>query len=252
VPERSDSYGAEVWARLEPQLHRPSPFAWLGLGAWLAPSRLAWAGGVAVLVLAAFVAGRFSQRPVPPTAPGQPSEQSKPPVTTVQAQDQPLALPDGAGEEGEEAASPSGTARGQAAHAGRASRQQLRRTVLLVAVGDHLERSQMALVELVNLTDGHQVDIAPEQERARDLVAENRLIRQTAVDTGNPALVSLLDELERVLVEVANSPSEMPKADYDRVRQQIESQGIIFKVRAVSEHVRELETRPAADGRVQG
>lgn len=238
VPERSEGYGAEVWARLQPRLRRPSPWAWLAPREWLTTKRLAFAGGMAVLVLAAFVAGRFSQ-PVP-SAPS--SAVSRPSAArAVQEEARGPEQPE------------TGAARELAgARPTRVPEERLRRTVLLVAVGDHLERSQMALVELVNLSDGHEVDIAPEQERARDLVVENRLIRQTAADTGNAALAAILDDLERVLVEVANGPSAMSKAEFDGVRQRIESQGIIFKVRALGEHVRELETRPAADGRVQG
>ena len=96
------------------------------------------------------------------------------------------------------------------------------------------------------------MDISTEQAWARDLVVENRLYRQTATETGDTAMTAVLDDLERVLVEVANSPSELPEADFERVRQRIESQGIIFKVRVLGERVRDRETRPVADGRVQG
>lgn len=217
VPERSEGYGAEVWARLEPRLHA-APRGWrAAVQEWLVPRRLVLAGSMAVLVLAAFVAGRFWQRPVP----------VPPAVATNQAQPKPA---------------------GQGAPT-----EQVRREILLVAMGDHLERSQMALAELVNASGGPRiVDISNEQEWARDLVVENRLYRQTAAETGDSAMTSVLDDLERVLVEVANSPSELPKAEFERVRQRIESQGIIFKVRVLGERVRYGDTRPVADGRVQG
>ena len=54
-------------------------------------------------------------------------------------------------------------------------------------------------------------------------------------------------------MEVANGPSELSKADFERVRQRIDSQGIIFKVRVLGERVRDREARPAGDGgRVKG
>ena len=52
-------------------------------------------------------------------------------------------------------------------------------------------------------------------------------------------MASLLDDLERVLVEIENSPSMLSASDFDTIRRRIESQGIIFKVRVVSSRVRE-------------
>ena len=49
--------------------------------------------------------------------------------------------------------------------------------ILLVAVGDHLERSQMVLVELMNATPGESLDISSQQQVAEDLVSENRLVQ---------------------------------------------------------------------------
>ncbi len=37
----------------------------------------------------------------------------------------------------------------------------------------------------------------------------NRLYRQTAASSGDDRVVSLLDDLERVLLEVAHSPEEL-------------------------------------------
>jgi hypothetical protein len=207
TPERGESYGAEVWARLQPKLE-PAPSGWQALVAWLTPRRLVLAGGLAVVVLAAFVAGRF--------VPGLTSKPATP-------------------------ASVAAGANGAGAQTTAADRQQVRERILLVAVGDHLERSQVALVELVNNPGGAHVDISEEQQRARDLVTENRLYRQTALTTGDTAVASVLDDLERSLVEIANSPSTLTDREFTRVRERIEQQGIIFKVRVFGERVRERE-----------
>jgi len=116
--------------------------------------------------------------------------------------------------------------------------------VLLVAVGSHLERSQMVLVELVNAEGNGKIDISGEQERARDLVTANRLYRQTAQSAGDPVVSELLSELERVLVEVANGPSELDAKQLESLRRQIQSQGILMKVRIVGQEVREKQ-RPS-------
>jgi hypothetical protein len=117
----------------------------------------------------------------------------------------------------------------------------VRERIMLVAVGDHLERSQMILAELVNNESKGPVDISDEQQRAEDLVGENRLYRQAAFKAGDRAVSSVLDELERVLLEIAHSPSKLDSAEFDEIRQRIESEGILFKIRVVSTNLRERE-----------
>jgi len=116
-----------------------------------------------------------------------------------------------------------------------------RERILLVAVGDHLERSQMVLIELVNTRASGKVDIASEQNRAEDLVTANRLYRQTAMNVGDTAMASVLDELERTLLEIARSPEKMSGPELAALQKRIESQGILFKVRVVGSQMRERE-----------
>ncbi len=201
VPGRDEAYGGVVWARVQQQLHREPPRTWM---ASLTPRRLLLAGGLAVLLVAAFIAGRYSRSPQPAqVAHGGPAA-TPPPVKD-------------------------------------ASSGQVRDRVLLVAVGDHLERSQMILVELMNRPVDGSVDISGTQEWARDLVPTNRLIRQTADEAGEPVVADVLGDLERVLVEIANSPSPLSGAEFERVRERIESQGLVFKIRVLDSQVRERE-----------
>jgi anti-sigma factor RsiW len=129
-----------------------------------------------------------------------------------------------------------------------------RERILLVAVGDHLERSEMLLVELVNAgADGKAVDISTEQQWAEELVGANRLYRQTVARAGDPGVVSVLDELERLLVEVAHRPSSLSPAELDEIRQRIESRGLLFRVRVIETQVREKEKEketPVPGGKV--
>jgi hypothetical protein len=127
---------------------------------------------------------------------------------------------------------------------------KVRERVLLVAVGDHLGRSEMILVELANtapLKGQKLINIAGEQKRAEDLVEENRLYRQTALRNGDTAMASTLEELERVLLDIANSPDEITPAQFESLQKRIESRGILFKVRVVQQGVQEREktTSPA-------
>jgi hypothetical protein len=118
---------------------------------------------------------------------------------------------------------------------------QANERVLLVAVGDYLERSQMVLVELANTNPHGTVDISSEQELAGDLVSENRLYRQTAAHTGNTAVASVLDELERVLLDIRHAPSQMTPEDLEKLRQRLEAEGILFKIRVLGSNVKNQE-----------
>jgi len=117
--------------------------------------------------------------------------------------------------------------------------------VLMVAVGDYLERSQMVLIELSNANPQHSMDISEEQERASDLVTETRLYRQTAARTGDTRITGVLDELERVLVDITHAPSNMTKGQLEELRQRLEAEGILFKIRVLGSNVRSQESADA-------
>jgi hypothetical protein len=111
--------------------------------------------------------------------------------------------------------------------------------VLLTATGEHLERSQIVLVELLNADPA--VGLAGERERAADLVAEGRLIRHSASQAGEAAITDVLEDLERVLQEIANGPDETTAQELASLRQQIEARGILFRVRVMSSEMRQRE-----------
>ncbi|MFL6350827.1 MAG: hypothetical protein ACJ74Z_03120 [Bryobacteraceae bacterium] len=110
--------------------------------------------------------------------------------------------------------------------------------VLRMVIGDHLDRSQVLLAELVNASPG-SIDLRDERDRARDLLSENRLLRQTAARTGDPSHAALLDELERVLLDIANTGSNTSPADLEALQRRIGSEGLLFRVRIVDANIRE-------------
>jgi hypothetical protein len=115
--------------------------------------------------------------------------------------------------------------------------------VLLVAVGDYLERSQMVLIELANTNATGPLDISSEQERAQQLISETRLYRQTAANTGNTSVTGILEELERLLLDIARGPSRLSPAELDNFRARMEAEGILFKIRVVNSNVRREEAQ---------
>jgi hypothetical protein len=114
-----------------------------------------------------------------------------------------------------------------------------RERVLMADLGEHLDRSQMMLIELVSADV--ERDAATERARAEQLASANRLYRQTAAATGNVALAAVLDELEQVLVDIAAGPDAWSAMDLEQVRGRIDSKGLLFKVRVLSSEVRERQ-----------
>jgi hypothetical protein len=119
--------------------------------------------------------------------------------------------------------------------------------VLMAAVGDYLERSQIVLVELANADPKGPLDISAEQARAANLVSETRLYRQTAEQTGDDAVGGVLDDLERVLVAITHEPSRMSPQALEKLRARLKTEGILFRIRVLDSNVRR-EEEPAESG----
>lgn len=94
--------------------------------------------------------------------------------------------------------------------------------VLEAALENHLESSRVVLTEILN---GQDAGDGWTRETAEDLLADNRLYRQTAEAEGQAATGQLLEDLEEVLVEVAHAP-----AGTEELRQRIEAKGVLFAI----------------------
>ena len=115
APERGDQYGLEVWQRVRHRLPEQEVPWW---SVWFRADRLAMAGAFTVLLLAAFVAGRWwsaGNTPAPFVA-----SVAAPAVTTTPATDN-------------------------------------RQRILLSSVSDHLDRSERLLTDIMNTTAGGDI-----------------------------------------------------------------------------------------------
>jgi len=119
---------------------------------------------------------------------------------------------------------------------------QLARRVLLMSVADHLERSDRVLTDIMNAP---AADLSVQQQWAGDLIAANRLYRQDALDANEGSVATVLDELERALLDVVHRPEDAP-ADLDQIRRRIDSAALLFKVRVLSNELRHRELGPGA------
>lgn len=262
IPERAAGYEDQVWNNLRahlPALDIVAPVEPKTWWAWMAqPRRWAIAGAMAAIIAAAFLAGRFSKPTQPP--PQIASNSTPAPQSAAQSpQAQPSTeTPEAPGQTS--GANTTASARPPRTHITPENvgpqRERTRDRILLVAVGNHLERSQMVLMELVNAPDKGDVDISGEQARAEDLLNSNRLYRMTAQDVGDRKLASVLDELERTLIEIAHEPSKVNSDELKDLQRRIEAQGVLFKVRVVGANIRdqkkpEPKRPPKAEPRAQ-
>jgi hypothetical protein len=199
APERGERYGLEVWQRIRHELpEQESRFRWFGFNGVAGV-----AAAAAVLLIAAFVAGRFSNSPA--------------------------------------SVAPAGGSASIAATA--PTTDEARQRILVSSVADHLDRSERVLTDIMNAANPG--DISVEQRWAEDLLTTSRLYRQDAVDAGEQSIAGVLDDLERNLLEIVHSPSKISAADLEQLRRRIDAAALLFKVRVMSEQLRDREAAPA-------
>jgi hypothetical protein len=118
--------------------------------------------------------------------------------------------------------------------------EQARTRVLFNTLSDHLDRSQILLAEVANARPGPD-SLRSAQARARDLADENRLLRLASTRTGNEARGALLEDLERVLLSIANAPTNFSADDLSDLQRRIDDEGLRFKVRITDDDLHREE-----------
>jgi len=199
TPDRDQRYGLEVWQRIRHQLPEQDTAWW---PAWLRWDRLALASAaaaLAIVIVAAFLAGRLSR-----------------PHDVVR---QPQVASDDAGTR-----------------------------IRMAAIGDHLERSERVLLDVMNASGarGAHVDVSDAQAWAADLIDDNRMYREAATRAGDTMIAGVLDDLERNLLEIVHGPSNLTPAQLEQVRVRLDAAALLFKVRILHDELREREIAPAS------
>ena len=115
--------------------------------------------------------------------------------------------------------------------------------LLRAEMEDHLERSQRVLVDVVNADDAEGVSLASDRTRAADLVADGRLYRRAADRIGDVEMRDLLEDVERVLVDVANGSSAPASKELNDVRTRIDEQDLVFRLRVAASEIQEQQRR---------
>ncbi|HEV8434895.1 MAG TPA: hypothetical protein VGR95_15905, partial [Thermoanaerobaculia bacterium] len=118
--------------------------------------------------------------------------------------------------------------------------------VLVVVVSDHLEASERMLTDVSNADPTRTFDAEAQQQRAAELVASNRIYRQTALQRGDERIASVLADLEPILVELAHAGKTLSPDELASIQKRIESKGLLFKVRVMSAQTGGGDRVPAA------
>ena len=116
--------------------------------------------------------------------------------------------------------------------------RQARERILAISLADHLDRAEMLLTEISNASDTDTEQLSDDRARAQDLVDEGRLMSQTLALGGETSTVALLDDVERFMLEVANSPEKLTPVDVRALRERIGSDSLLFKVRIIESNLR--------------
>ena len=111
--------------------------------------------------------------------------------------------------------------------------QQVKQPVILVVLGDHLDRSERLLVELKHADPDSAELTSPLRDEARTLLAANRVCRQNADQNKDPDLATALDRLDRLLSQLASEPDGLNGATLTRLQDEMNSDGLLFEVRVL-------------------
>jgi hypothetical protein len=122
--------------------------------------------------------------------------------------------------------------------------------VLLTALGEHLGRSRVTLVELKN-REVSVADLKSLQAAADNLVTASRLFRAAAEHAGEDQIAGVMEETERLLVRFAAAPPTDAKSELDGLRRRVDSRDLLFRLRVMEAKVeqREKDIAPTASSK---
>lgn len=113
--------------------------------------------------------------------------------------------------------------------------------VVVVVLGDHLDRSERLLVALKHVDAGSAEMVSPLRDEARTLLAANRVCLQNTDQEDDPALANTLDRLGRLLNEFVNQPGGLNPRIVSRLQDEISAQGLLFEVRVLRSQIADQE-----------
>lgn len=120
------------------------------------------------------------------------------------------------------------------------SAQQRQERVLLTALGEHLGRSRVTLVELKN-REVSDADLKNLQAAADNLITASRLFRAAAERAGEGQIAGVMEETERLLVRFSAAPEPEAKHELDGLRERVDAKDLLFRLQVMEAQVEKRE-----------
>jgi hypothetical protein len=98
------------------------------------------------------------------------------------------------------------------------------------AVSDYFRRSKALLVGVTNRTARGEgiTDLTAERRASHELIGESRRLRGRPLDARSARVI---DDMEKILIKLANVDSDNPAGDVTLVREGIARTNLLFRVR---------------------
>ena len=107
--------------------------------------------------------------------------------------------------------------------------EAVRATDMQALTAVHLEKSELLLRAFRNIRTGEteSAEIAYERKQAQQLIVRNMLLRREADTAGDVQVSSLLENLEPILLDIANLPDEVTADDIRVINERVERKNIV-------------------------
>jgi hypothetical protein len=94
----------------------------------------------------------------------------------------------------------------------------------------HFQKSELLLRSFRNVrlsATGSSTEISYEKKRAQQLVYQNMILRREADAAGDVQIASLLENLEPILIDIANLPDKPRQTDVRVIKDRVERKNIV-------------------------
>ncbi len=113
------------------------------------------------------------------------------------------------------------------------------RRILLTSVSAHLESSERLFRMVSNGGDTLADDLKPRRQMIEDLISFNRLYRRLAEQSNDAMLVTVLQQMESILLEINHTGDD--DLQWQKVRNRLEGTDLLFKLKVTDKKInREL------------
>jgi len=98
----------------------------------------------------------------------------------------------------------------------------------------HFEKAERLLLAFKNVRlnePGAATNVGYERKRAKELVYQNMMLRREADAAGDVQIASLLENLEPILLDIANLPARPDQDSVRVIRERVERKNIVALLR---------------------